>query len=168
VAGALTSPFAVAAIVLIVAGFAKLRSPVVAAQALDALGLGAKPSQVRACAIAEIALGGWAAVRPGAPVAAAIAVAYGMFAVVAWLLARREESCGCFGERGHAASNAQSVLSMVLASAAGLAAIWRPHGLPWLASHPVIALGVAGAVYATVLAYTALPVAWSAWAGAAR
>jgi Mg/Co/Ni transporter MgtE len=168
VTDALTSPFAVAAIVLVVAGLAKLRSPAAAARALDTLGVSAGAWMVRAIALGEIALGGWAVVRPEAPAALAVAAVYGAFAVVAWLLASREASCGCFGEREHPASLAQSVLSIALASAAGLAAIWRPRGLSWLATHPVVALGVAGAAYATVLAYTVLPLAWSAWIGATQ
>src|SRR5437588_10418054 len=117
--GALTSPFAVAAVVLIVAGLAKLRSPAGAARALGTLGVGADPVLVRGIAIVEIALGGWAAIRPGMVVAAGVAGAYGGFAGLAWLLARRQASCGCFGEREHPASAVQSIVSAVHAATAG-------------------------------------------------
>ena len=54
---ALTPLFAVAAIVLCVAGLAKLRSPATATRALHAVRLPAPVWAVRALALAEIALG---------------------------------------------------------------------------------------------------------------
>jgi len=62
------------------------------------------------------------------------------------------------------------IASELLCALAVAAAIASPRGLPWLASQPavtagVLAVGIAAAVYATVLLYTVVPRAWSAWSG---
>jgi hypothetical protein len=85
--------------------------------------------------------------------------------VLALLLARRRAACGCFGEDDFPASRAQALLSAVLAVASAAAAVWPPHGL---LDRPagqavVLMIGIAASAYATVLAYTQLPAAWSAW-----
>lgn len=167
-ADALTPLFAIAAGVLCVSGVWKLRSPAAAASALQRLGVPSGTTLIRCVALAELALGAWSVVRPGRADAAAVATAYAGFAVLSWLLARRRVPCGCFGERDERpASTAQSALSVALAATAAATAASPPHGLAWLAARPVVAVGVLGAVYAMVLAYTVLPAAWSAWAGSA-
>jgi hypothetical protein len=162
-ASALTSPFAVAALVLCVAGVAKLRAPRAAAAAV-----GAHAGQVRAFALAELALGIWALSAPAPLPAVLVSGTYAGFSGLSLWLAHRRSACGCFGQPELPASAGQSALSAALAAVAAAAATWPPHDAHWLASHPVIALGIAAAAYATVLAYTALPVAWSAWAGGSR
>jgi len=165
VADALTAPMAVAAVVLVIAGVAKLRAPAPAVAALRELGLPAAALPIRAFAAGEIALGGWALVAPTRFAAIALACCYAAFAVLALLLARRRAACGCFGEGDFPASRAQALLSAVLAVASAAAAVWPPHGL--LDRPPsqavVLVIGIAAAAYATVLAYTQLPAAWSAW-----
>ena len=104
----------------------------------------------------------------GAPRPPAIACVYAIFAVVALLLARRQASCGCFGEDRTPASALQSMLSAAFAGVALAAALVGAHGLSWVIGHgPAAAgtllVGIAGAVYATAIAYTELPAAWSAW-----
>ncbi len=165
---ALTPPMLVAAGVLCLAGALKLRSPAPAVRALSILGLHAAPIFVRSFAAVEIALGGWAMLGAGRAAAAAIACIYGIFAVVALLLARRQASCGCFGEDRTPASALQSLLSAAFAGVALAAALNGAHGLSWVVGHgPAAAgtllVGIAGAVYATAIAYTELPAAWSAW-----
>lgn len=169
----MTPPLAVAAIVLCVAGIAKLRSPSVAVQALRTLGLPGPPMLVRGLGLVEIMVGVWALAGPRLVPTVLLAATYGGFAVVALLLTRRRSSCGCFGESDSPASTAQSVLSACFALVAVAAAIWQAHGVSWLTarSAPTAAamiLGIAGAAYATVLAYTELPLVWSAWAGGSR
>src|SRR5262249_15376776 len=114
------------------------------------------------------ALGVWAAVVPSRAAAAAIAVLYAAFSGLSLVLARRRAACGCFGESDAPASPLQTLLSLALAAIAFAAAVSPPHGVgrvlgqsAWFAGVMLIAVG--GAVYATVAAYTDLPVAWGAW-----
>ncbi len=165
---ALTPPLLVAAGVMVLAGALKLRSPAPAVRALSILGLRATPIFVRTLAAFEVTVGGWALVAGGRAAAAAIACVYAIFAVVALLLARRQASCGCFGEDRTPASALQSILSAAFAAVAIAAALSGAHGLSWVtgrgpASAGTLLIGIAGAVYATVIAYTELPAAWSAW-----
>jgi len=165
VADALTAPLAVAALVLVVAGVAKLRAPAPAAGALRELGLPAAAPAIRAFAVGEIALGMWALVDPSSAPAIALACCYAAFAGLALLLAARRASCGCFGEDEFPASRFQALLSAVLAVACAAAAVWPPSGLldrP-AGQAAVLVVGIAASAYATVLAYTQLPAAWSAW-----
>jgi len=165
VADALTAPMAVAAVVLVIAGVAKLRAPAPAVAALRELGLPAAALPIRAFAAGEIALGVWALVAPTSIVAIALACCYATFAGLALMLARRRAACGCFGEGDFPASRVQALLSAVLSLACAAAAVWSPHGL---LDRPagqavVLVIGIAAAAYATVLAYIQLPAAWSAW-----
>lgn len=164
-ADALTAPFAVAAIVLVVAGVAKLRAPAPAVGALRELGLPAGQPAIRSFAALEVALGIWALAGPTAGGAIALACCYAVFAALALLLAARRASCGCFGEAEFPASRFQALLSGVLAIACGAAAVWSPHGLVDRPAGQAVVLivGIAASAYATVLAYTQLPAAWSAW-----
>ena len=164
-ADALTAPFAVAALVQVVAGVAKLRAPAPAVGALRELGLPGGRPVIRMFAASEIALGGWALAGPGAVAAIAVACCYALFSVLALLLASRRAACGCFGADDFPASRLQALISAVLATACVAAAIWAPHGVfdrP-AGDVAVLALGIAASAYATVLAYTLLPAAWSAW-----
>jgi hypothetical protein len=167
-AQALTAPFLVGALVLCTAGMAKLRSPVPAMRALAGAGLPDGAALVRAFAGLELALGIWAGLDPSPASAAAVAGTFMILAGVAALLVRRASSCGCFGDHEAPASQLQPLLSAGLATIAGAAAVWPPHGLVWVLGRPpataaALVLGVAGAAYATVLAYTELPTAWGAW-----
>lgn len=161
---ALIAPLDVAALVLCVAGLAKLRAPGVAGRALDALGLPGRASLVRAFAVAELVLGVVCLVWPTSAGAAALAAVYAAFALIARALARRRAACGCFSGDDAPASSAQTLLSAILALVALAAALDPPPSLGWVAAHSgVLLVGIAGAAYATVLAYTELPRAVSAW-----
>ncbi len=166
---ALTPPFLLAASVLVVAGLAKARTPGPAALAMRTLGLPSRPVHIRGVAVAELALGADCALAPTPVGAAAMASLYLLFAVVSFLLARRQASCGCFGVgQDSPASPAQSLLSGVLALSAGAGALTLPHSLGWVLARPAasaatLAVGILGAAYAAVLVYTWLPQAWSAW-----
>ena len=102
----LTAPLAVAALVLVVAGVAKLRAPAPAVAALRELGLPAAAPAIRAFAVGEIALGIWALATPTSIAAIALACCYAAFAGLALLLASRRAACGCFGEGDFPASRA--------------------------------------------------------------
>jgi hypothetical protein len=165
VADVLTAPLAVAALVLVVAGVAKLRAPAPAVGALRELGLPAAAPPIRAFAAGEIALGVWALASPTTVAATALAGCYAAFAGLALLLASRRAACGCFGEGDFPASRGQALISAVLAVACAAATIWSAPGI---ADRPaaqavVLVIAIAGSAYATVLAYTLLPAAWSAW-----
>lgn len=162
---ALTAPFAAAALVLCIAGAAKLRAPGTALRAMSSIGIPARESLVWALAAAEIALGAVALTAPGPSTAIPVACLYGAFAVVALLLMRRREECGCFGESDSPASPFQWVLNLILMAVSVAAAVLRPHGLGWIFGQPVLMLGIAGSAFAIVLVYTQLPLAWSAWSG---
>jgi hypothetical protein len=165
VADVLTAPVAVAALVLVVAGVAKLRAPAPAVGALRELGLPGGEPALRAFAAFEVALGVWALVRPVAIAAIALTCCYAVFAAVALLLAGRRAACGCFAEGDFPASPLQAAISAALAAACGAAAMWPPHGVldrP-AAQAVVLGIGIAASAYAAVLAYTLLPAAWSAW-----
>ena len=170
---ALTPPFVVAGLLLCVAGALKLRSPGPAAAAVRTLGLPGEPWIIRVVAIGELALGAACAVHPTRAGAAVLAGAYVTFAVVAALLARRRVACGCFGgvsEDEAPVSAVHPVASALLGTVAAAGAVAGPHGLGWLlglrAPEAVVLLvGIAGALYATVLVYTQLPLAWAAWSG---
>jgi hypothetical protein len=162
---ALTAPFAAAALVLCVAGAAKLRAPGSAVRALRSIGIPAREPLVRTLAAGEIALGVLALLTPGRATAIPVTCVYATFAVVALLLLRRRAECGCFGDSEVPASRLQGLLNVTLTAVSLAAAVHQPHGLGWIVGQPVLMLGIAGAAFAIVLAYTELPRAWSAWSG---
>ena len=164
---ALTPPIIVAGLVLCAAGVAKLRSQSPAALAVSTLGLPPSRLGIRILAACEIAVGALAVVDPGRA-AVPVAVLYALVAVVSLELARRRASCGCFGERDVPASWFGSALSAVLALVALAVAIRGAHGIGWVLGHGIgpaltLMLGILGAAYATVVAYTDLPLAWASW-----
>jgi hypothetical protein len=168
VAGALSPPLAVAAVVLCVAGVAKLRAPSAAVGALSGAGLVVGAVTIRACAAAEVGLGTWSVLAPGRISCAIMAVVYTAFAGLTLRLSHRAAACGCFGDDRVPASILQSILSLALALVCLAGVRWAPHGIGWMLDRPasdaaVLVLGTAGAVYGTVLAYTELPLAWHAW-----
>lgn len=166
---ALTAPAMVAALLLCVAGAAKLRAPGPAAQALASAGLPAvAPAAIRVFAAAELGLGAFAAVHPGRGSAVGLAAIYAGFAALGQILAARASSCGCFGATEPPASPIHSLLSLVLAGCCAASIAWPAHGIPWILHHSpivasVFAIGIAGALLGTVAAYTELPAAWTAW-----
>jgi hypothetical protein len=167
-AAILTIPIAVAAIVLGVAAVAKLRSPGGAVRALAAAGVSVPGGAVRVLAAGEAALAALVLLVPGRTAAGLLAAMYGLLALVAGTLARRGAACGCFGGDDAPATETHVWLSVTIALIAGAGVVWPPHGIAWLltGSPGVIAplaLGLAGATYATVIAYTELPSAWGAW-----
>ena len=162
------APFAVAAVVLCVAAVAKLRAPEQAAAALAAIGLPVSVHLIRLFAVGEFVLGAWGAVAPSRPVAIVMALLYAGFAVFTVVLSRRGASCGCFGVTEVSASPLQAGISAAFALVCGWVAIDGAHGVPWIVGRAplqalVLGLGIATAVFATVVAYTELPAAWGAW-----
>lgn len=163
---ALAVPELVAALVLGVAGAAKLCAPDAAARAV-----GADPRLVRLFAAGELGLGA-VVLAVGGPLPAGImAVLYAGFAILTLRLARTGEACGCFGAPQSPASPLQSALSGALAVICLLAAIGGARSLGWILGRPpgivtILGLGTAGAVYGIVLAYSELPQLWRSWSPA--
>ncbi len=163
---ALAVPQLVAALVLCVAGAAKLRAPDAAARAVRA-----DPRLVRMFAAGELGLGVVVLVLGGPLPAAGMAVLYAGFAILTLHLARAGEACGCFGAPQSPASPLQSVLSGALATVCLLAAIGGAQSLDWILGRApgivaVLGLGTAGAVYGIVVAYSELPQLWRSWSPA--
>jgi len=123
----------------------------------------------RALGVAEFALGATCAVHPTRGLAVALALVYMSFAVVAEVLRRRRQACGCFGENDDfRVTLAHVIASELLGTLVLAAAIAGPYGLGWVLGLPapqaiVLLAGIAGAVYAVVLVYTVVPRAWGAW-----
>jgi hypothetical protein len=161
---------------LALAGVLKLRSPAGGSDAYPAPGaaLGSRGTPV--VAVAELALGSVALAAPGRAVAAVIAAAFAAFAAYTIRLlaaSDRPADCGCFGESGGTVGPGHVVLDLACAAVAVAAAIAPPRALVSIVAHApltgaVLTVGIAAAVYAVYLAYTALPEAWSAYAGGAR
>ena len=119
-------------------------------------------------AAGEVALGAACLLWPGRILTVAVAVLYAMFAGVAVVLMRRRVACGCFGENDFPVSPAHVIASGLLGTLVLAAAVAGPRGLGWVLGQPapqaaVLLIGIAGAVYATVLVYTVVPRAWGAW-----
>ena len=166
--GVLTVPVAVAAIVLGVAALAKLRSPGGAARALATTGVSLSGATVRILASTELAIAAVVLLAPGRVAAGLLAATYALLAVIAATLARRGAACGCFGDDETPASMTHVWLSVAIALVAAVGVAAPPHGIAWLLTGSAavvgpLALGVVGAAYATVIAYTELPAAWGAW-----
>jgi hypothetical protein len=159
-------PHAVAALILAVAGAAKLRAPQAAARAVDQPAI-----LIRAFAAGELVLAAVALVTASAWSALLMAVLYAAFAVLTLRLARAGAACGCFGAEQSPASPAQSMLSAALAAVAALSAVGGAHPAGWILqrspSTVVIAiLGTIGVVYGIVLAYSQLAQLWRSWSPA--
>jgi len=167
VAGPLVS---VLAVVLVVAGGGKLRSPAAAADALRSAGLPAGALPARLVGAAEAAIGLLVLVVPARPALVLMAGLYavlGAFALRLVLAAEPVASCGCFGADAppsplHAAFDAAAALVALTA------AVEPPPGLPELAARaplPGVALvaGCVAAAYAATLVLGRLPEAVAAY-----
>jgi hypothetical protein len=162
--------FVVACALLVLAGALKLRSPQPARDALALLGLGVPAVFVRALGVAEVALGVFAALRPGALSGGLVAGAYAAFCVTALSLVRADRSadCGCFGRASSVASWAHVALNAVACGLAVAVALVRAPGLGWIATRaPLVAatvtLALLAAAYAAYAAFTLLAPAWQAY-----
>jgi hypothetical protein len=125
-------PFLAAAGLLVVAGVPKVLDPLPLVRALRAAGMPAGRLLLRAFAVAEVAVGGWALVAPGRLSAALVAAAYLVFtAFVARVLRRGGVlgSCGCFGKPDTPATRSHLTLTAVAALTALAVAVDAPVGV---------------------------------------
>jgi hypothetical protein len=115
----MAGPFLVACAVLIVAGAAKLMSPIATRHALATLGLAVPTTAVRAIGVAEVATGGVAALV-GGWIPVLVGAAYTAFAAITIGVRTRESGagCGCFGGLSPEASRAHALIDAAFAFAA--------------------------------------------------
>jgi hypothetical protein len=129
---ALTGPALVAALLIAVAGAAKVADPTMTVGALRALGLPSSPQLVRTGAAAELALG-LLAVVVGVPalwwLVAVSYLAFAGFVVAALRAGTVVGSCGCFGREDTPPHVIHLVLDLALAGVAAAAAV-RDIGAP--------------------------------------
>lgn len=137
----LTAVSAVAALLLIAAGVAKLRDPAATRDALALTRLPDSAAVVRSLGAGEVALG-TAALAVGGPVAlGALAAAYAAFAVFADRQRRAGSSCGCFGVEEAPLTVMHVLVDGLAAVAAGGAAVLAPTAaLRTLPDEPVLAV----------------------------
>jgi hypothetical protein len=166
--------FAIVAGLLVVSGAAKLRAPRAAASALAAMSLPGAGGLVRIGGACELALGIVALVAPGRIAAAVVGAAYLGFAVFVAGLLRSDEGrsagCGCFGAEESEVGAVHLLLNLAAFAISAAAVLVPPESIGSIASEGPgvgipLAIGVAGAVYAAYLAYTAFPRAWGAYEG---
>jgi hypothetical protein len=151
---------AVGALLLVVSGFLKLRTPDTALEGLRLRGRAAAAA-MRVAGAAEAALGVVVLVSPTRPATALLALAYCAFAAVVEWQRRQPDvaSCGCLGKGSSPPSRVHTGLDLAVAATAGAAA-WA-GGLPSLGSawgdSPALALAAAaGIAAATALAAAAI------------
>ena len=168
--------FGTVAGLLALAGLLKLRSGAHGSDAYPAPGAALGVRGARLIAVIELGLGSAALAIPGRALAALIAAAFAAFAAYTIRLLATSDGpadCGCFGESGGTVGPGHVVLDLACAGVALAAAVAPPRALASIvAGAPVtgaaLACGIAAAVYAVYLAYTALPAAWGAYAGAGQ
>jgi hypothetical protein len=151
---ALGGLLAVAAVLLVAGGTAKMVRPRPTANALHV-----PPVLVRIGAVSEAFVGA-AALTTGARVAAAfVALSYLSFAsFVGWALARNVPlaTCACFGEPDTPPTLLHVIVNLALAAAASGAAL-TSAGRSATTLGPAALVGVAVVAYLTFLILTALP-----------
>ncbi|MBS1848198.1 MAG: hypothetical protein JST73_07955 [Actinobacteria bacterium] len=147
-----------AAIVLAVAGIAKIRHPDGTADALRNAGLPGNTTAVRVLGGVEIALAA-VVVATGSPVAlGALACAYAGFAGFSARLRARQgsaASCGCFGASSSPVHPIHVVLNLSVAACVAASIRWPPESFVMT---PIAVFVAAGVLAATlVIALTLLP-----------
>jgi hypothetical protein len=122
----IAGPFAIVAVVLAVGGIAKIVNPAASAASLRSLRIPSSPLVVRTLAVGEVIIAAVALGFGGRLAALAVAFAFGLFALMMYMLVRSGStvSCGCFG-RVEAPPSTQHVVTnvtcaLVAAGAAGL------------------------------------------------
>jgi hypothetical protein len=157
IADGTAGPFAVACVVLAVAGTAKLRKPSATGPAASALGLPDSRAAVRSLGAIELA-SAVAALAIGGVAAAVVAIVYVALALAAWRLLVRAPgtACGCLGASDAPVSSVHILVNVV---AVFLAAIATVHGSPitavgsglWERAAFIVLVGCGAALVALVL-----------------
>ena len=162
---AAAGPFAAVALLLVIAGVAKLARPRATVAALAAAGFRAHPLVGRAIGVGEIALAAAAVLSGSRPLALVVAAVYLAFAAFTIRIIARsggKADCGCFGAAQAPATNAHVALNLGAAAIAATAAAFPPGTLASvlgdqpLAGVPFVAL-VLLCTWLGLTAYTLLP-----------
>ena len=112
------------AVLLAVAGAAKIRDPAATSAALQGARLVSDRRLVRVLGLAEVALAAAVLVSGGRLPAALLAAAYAAFAVFAHRQARQGAGCGCFGQSDAPATRLHVAVNVAGAGVAAAAAVW--------------------------------------------
>ncbi len=168
---ALTVPLAVAGMLLVLAGVAKLRAPGPASTALAVARLPGGEPLVRAASAIELVAGAYVVAGGGRVAAALVLLAFIAFIAVTARIGSQARSCGCFGALQTPGSSWHLALCALFAGIGACGLAWPPAALasagdPLAVSTAVVAS--VGACYAAKLAYVELPGAWRAWSGVAH
>jgi hypothetical protein len=125
------------AVLLALAGYAKLRRPGPSSVMLRAAGVPGAPLVARAVAGAELAVLAAALILPGRVAGAIVAAVFAGLSVGAAVGARRAgtHACGCFGDEGAPLGRRHVLTNCVSALAAAGAAVVAPSSLLGLAAH---------------------------------
>ena len=154
-------PFAVAALLLVLAGVAKARRPADTVVALRAARVPASSALVRAGALAELTVGIAALVNGSRATAVLVALSYAAFTAFVVMALRRSTplaSCGCFGKPDTPPTWTHVVITTAATFAALVVAADPGAGLPDVlkrqpyAGVPFVLLLLCG----TLLAYVAM------------
>ena len=141
---ALAGPYLASALLLVVAGAAKVRDPLPLVRALRSARLPAPVSGVRLLAAAEALLGTTALLLGGRLTAALVAASYAAFTGFVLLVRRRGgvlASCGCFGRADTPPTTGHAVVTGALALLAGAVTAAPLGTLPQvLATGPAVGL----------------------------
>ncbi|HYT81016.1 MAG TPA: MauE/DoxX family redox-associated membrane protein [Actinomycetota bacterium] len=166
----LTPPFFAAAGLVVASGSAKLRHPLSAVSALEALRLPSGRWTVRGIGVVEIMVGMWCLFSPGRASAVSMGLLYASFATFLGLLKRAgaHTSCGCLGTREVPPSLLHLAMNAVAAASAALMASGPPPGiLAYSARLPLrgvpFLLGTALIAYVAYLLVAYLPAAFWAY-----
>lgn len=156
----LAGPLFAAALLVALAGAAKVARPAAARVALRTAGLPSSAAAVRSLGVVELALAFGVLAAGGRPGGAAIAVAYVGFAGFAAFLAgrsRRAVPCGCFGSSSTPVGPLHVGVNLALA-AVGLAAVaWPTRGAVAVVRHTPLA-GIPFAAFTLLLTWLLLVV----------
>lgn len=162
---ALSAPVLAAALLVGIAGVAKLAAPSTTVSAIRAAGLPAHRVLVEGMGMVELVLA--VAIVVWAPTVAVgvLAIFYLGFAAFTWRLRRRQgdaASCGCFGARTTPAHPLHVMVNLVIAAVAILAVVWPVDALgAAVGTTPLAGIPFIGATFAATgclyLALTSLP-----------
>ena len=144
-----------AAVVLAMAGVAKLAKPAVTAQAVRSADLPAGVRSVTALGAAELVVGVVVALwQPslGAAVLALFYLGFAIFSVRLLVVRGPEASCGCFGQTDAPIGAEHVVVNLVVGAVAGAAAA----GIGTTTTNPVVALGTAVVLFGILAIYPAV------------
>lgn len=150
-------PTLAAALLLILAGFLKLTSPIPASIAMRGAGLPSSTWLVRLLGFGEVVLGIAAVVRPITVVLVAVTCGYLAFAVFCLRLLRRGDaaSCGCFGAARTPVDSTHVIVNSAIALAVVGSIIDGGTALSAMSGSVIAAGGVLTA--ALLITLTALP-----------